>query len=189
GKVLEQAAEFKDGLRQLATYGLGTLVTRVSGDDVAAAGKALVRALDPVEGGFGGAPKFPNTMDLALLLRAWRRTGNAGLREGALHTLDRMVTGGIHDQLGGGFHRYSVDRFWRVPHFEKMLYDNALLLHLLAEAQQISPRVEWAESATRLVEWLGPGGDDAGGAVPAPPGAGHGGGGGKEHRWRTARPR
>jgi uncharacterized protein YyaL (SSP411 family) len=63
---------------------------------------------------------------------------NAALREGALHTLDRMVTGGIHDQLGGGFHRYSVDRHWRVPHFEKMLYDNALLLHLIAEAQQIS---------------------------------------------------
>ena len=154
-KVLEQAGEFKDGLRKLATHGLGNLVTPVSEDDVAAAGRALARALDPVEGGFGGAPKFPNTMDLALLLRAWRRTGNEALREGALHTLDRMVTGGIHDQLGGGFHRYSVDRFWRVPHFEKMLYDNALLLHLLAEAQQISPRVEWVESATRLVDWLG----------------------------------
>jgi uncharacterized protein YyaL (SSP411 family) len=154
-KVLEQAGEFKNGLRQLATYGLGELVTQVSGDDVTAAGRALSRALDPVEGGFGGAPKFPNTMDLALLLRAWRRSGDAALREGALHALDRMVTGGIHDQLGGGFHRYSVDRFWRVPHFEKMLYDNALLLHLLAEAQQISPRVEWVESATRLVEWLG----------------------------------
>ncbi|MGZ5957371.1 MAG: thioredoxin domain-containing protein [Myxococcaceae bacterium] len=166
-EVLAQAGEFKNGLRQLATYGLGTLVTPVSGEDLIASGRALARALDPVEGGFGGAPKFPNTMGLALLLRAWRRSGNAALLEGALHTLDRMVTGGVHDQLGGGFHRYSVDRFWRVPHFEKMLYDNALLLHLLAEAQQVSPRADWVESAERLVAWLGREMTDAAGAFHA----------------------
>jgi uncharacterized protein len=185
-QVLEQAGEFKNGLRQLATYGLGTLVTPVSGDDVAAAGRALARALDPVEGGFGGAPKFPNTMDLALLLRAWRRTGNVALREGALHTLDRMVTGGIHDQLGGGFHRYSVDRFWRVPHFEKMLYDNALLLHLLAEAQQISAHEKWVESATRLVDWLAREMTDAAGAFHATQDADSEGEEGKYFVWSPA---
>jgi uncharacterized protein YyaL (SSP411 family) len=78
-QVLAQAGQFKDGLRQLATLGLGALVTPISGEDVSAAGRALARALDPVEGGFGGAPKFPNTMGLALLFRAWRRTGSGAL--------------------------------------------------------------------------------------------------------------
>jgi hypothetical protein len=154
-EVQSQAREFQQGLRQLSTWGLGPREGRVSGDDVQAAGNSLLRAVDPVEGGFGGAPKFPNTMGLELLLRAWRRSGEAELRDAALHALERMVTGGIHDQLGGGFHRYSVDRFWRVPHFEKMLYDNALFLTLLAQAQQISPREAWVAAAERLVEWLG----------------------------------
>jgi len=154
-EVLGQAKEFQDGLRHLAAWGLGPRSAPVTAQDVLGAARSLAKTLDPAEGGFGSAPKFPNTMALALLLRAWRRGGGEELRRGALHTLERMVTGGIHDQLGGGFHRYSVDRFWRVPHFEKMLYDNALLLHLLAEAQQIAPSTERKESAERLVEWLG----------------------------------
>ena len=155
GEVESQAREFQAGLRQLASWGLGKVEGTISGEDLVAAGRPLLRMVDPKEGGFGGAPKFPNTMGLELLLRAWRRVGDPELRDAALHALDRMVTGGIHDQLGGGFHRYSVDRFWRVPHFEKMLYDNALLLALLGQAQQISPREAWVSAAERLVEWLG----------------------------------
>jgi uncharacterized protein YyaL (SSP411 family) len=86
----------------------------------------LARIFDPVEGGFGGAPKFPPSLALEFLLRRlWRRPDDHNAREMAERTLDAMAGGGIHDQIGGGFHRYSVDGHWLVPHFEKMLYDNA----------------------------------------------------------------
>jgi uncharacterized protein YyaL (SSP411 family) len=98
----------------------------------------LGRAFDPTYGGFGSAPKFPHSMDLRLLLRAWRRFGD----DNALHmvrvTLDHMAMGGIYDHLGGGFARYSTDARWLVPHFEKMLYDNALLVPVYLEAFQVN---------------------------------------------------
>ncbi len=87
----------------------------------------LMAAYDDREGGFGSAPKFPPSMPLMFLLRSYHRTGNGEFRAAVEHTLDKMACGGIYDQLGGGFHRYSVDSRWLVPHFEKMLYDNALL--------------------------------------------------------------
>ncbi len=96
------------------------------------------QTFDAEFGGFGSAPKFPHSMGLSQLLRIYRRSGN----EHALHmverTLDRMAHGGIYDQLGGGFHRYSVDERWLVPHFEKMLYDNALLAMTYLEAYQVT---------------------------------------------------
>jgi len=94
----------------------------------------LERAFDFQHGGFGGAPKFPHPMDLRLLLRVWKRESRAGVLQMATTTLDKMAAGGIYDQLGGGFHRYSVDEHWLVPHFEKMLYDNALLTQAYLEA-------------------------------------------------------
>ncbi|MEU2266892.1 thioredoxin domain-containing protein [Streptomyces olindensis] len=93
---------------------------------------ALTREYDPQRGGFGGAPKFPPSMVLEFLLRHHARTGAEGALQMASDTCERMARGGIYDQLGGGFARYSVDRDWVVPHFEKMLYDNALLCRVYA---------------------------------------------------------
>nr|WSY52180.1 thioredoxin domain-containing protein [Streptomyces sp. NBC_00886] len=92
----------------------------------------LTREYDPQRGGFGGAPKFPPSMAIEFLLRHHARTGSEGALEMAQDTCERMARGGIYDQLGGGFARYSVDRDWTIPHFEKMLYDNALLCRVYA---------------------------------------------------------
>jgi uncharacterized protein len=153
-EVRAQAAQFVAGLRHLSTWGLEAVEGEVRPEDVKAAGLELSQQLDSEHGGFGLAPKFPNPMDVALLLRAARRGAGAELTKGALFTLERMALGGIHDQLGGAFHRYSVDRLWRVPHFEKMLYDNAQLLHLYAEAQLLEPRPLWRTVAEDTVGWL-----------------------------------
>ncbi|MFF4788302.1 thioredoxin domain-containing protein [Streptomyces sp. NPDC001276] len=101
-------------------------------EDLAQALLALTREYDAKRGGFGGAPKFPPSMVIEFLLRHHARTGSEGALQMAADTCERMARGGIHDQLGGGFARYSVDRDWVVPHFEKMLYDNALLCRVYA---------------------------------------------------------
>ena len=96
------------------------------------------RSFDAKNGGFGGAPKFPPSMSLEFLLRYWKRTGNERALEIVEHTARKMAEGGIYDQLGGGFHRYSVDAVWLVPHFEKMLYDNAQLIRIYLHLFQIT---------------------------------------------------
>jgi uncharacterized protein YyaL (SSP411 family) len=95
---------------------------------------------DPAYGGFGGAPKFPPAMSLEFLLRTYLRAGYGPALDMVERTLTRMARGGIYDQLGGGFHRYSVDQVWLVPHFEKMLYDNALLSRVYLHAYQVTGR-------------------------------------------------
>jgi uncharacterized protein len=102
------------------------------------AGHALERSFDPRFGGFGRAPKFPHPMELRLLLRIARRFDDDDVLAMATKTLDLMAMGGMYDQLGGGFHRYSTDERWLVPHFEKMLYDNALLSLAYTEAYQVT---------------------------------------------------
>ena len=93
-----------------------------------AAGQALLKAVDFRNGGFRGAPKFPQTAVFEFLWRLYRRTGQQPYRDAVITTLTHLSQGGIYDHLGGGFARYSVDAEWLVPHFEKMLYDNAQLL-------------------------------------------------------------
>ena len=115
-----------------------------------AAGELLARSFDPGNGGFGSAPKFPHPTDLAFLLRR----SDAGLRQMALTTLTRMSEGGIYDQIGGGFCRYSVDERWEIPHFEKMLYDNGPLLGLCADAWAQTRDPLYARVAEETAGWV-----------------------------------
>jgi uncharacterized protein YyaL (SSP411 family) len=118
------------------------------------AADALGRAFDPVHGGFGQAPKFPHPMDLRLLLRIWKRFGDDHALQMVRHTLDRMAMGGIWDHLGGGFARYSTDARWFAPHFEKMLYDNALLVPCYVEAFQATGEPFYREIVEETLAWV-----------------------------------
>jgi uncharacterized protein len=118
------------------------------------AGAALERSFDFQHGGFGGAPKFPHPMDLQVLLRFWKRHRRSGVLEMVTTTLDKIAAGGIYDQLGGGFHRYSVDERWLVPHFEKMLYDNALLTACYVEAFQATGNVDYSRVVRETCDYV-----------------------------------
>ena len=114
----------------------------------------IAGAFDPMHGGLRGAPKFPNAALYELVWRAALRTGDDRFFKLIEHTLEHICEGGIYDHLGGGFSRYSVDERWLVPHFEKMLYDNAQLLELLALAYRQSGNPLYRQRATETVEWL-----------------------------------
>ncbi|HSN73305.1 MAG TPA: hypothetical protein VLT59_17445, partial [Steroidobacteraceae bacterium] len=124
-----------------------------------AARKALERDFDEKFGGFGGAPKFPHPMNVAFLLRYWRRTAGDDVPDlKALYmaslTLTRMGEGGLYDQLGGGFCRYSVDMFWMIPHFEKMLYDNGQLLGVYSDAARATNEALFYRVASETADWV-----------------------------------
>ncbi|HEY7676859.1 MAG TPA: thioredoxin domain-containing protein [Candidatus Methylomirabilis sp.] len=118
------------------------------------AARTLSRYMDPIHGGFGRAPKFPNPTALTFVLRHGLLRGDPYARDLALLTLRRMAAGGIYDHLGGGFHRYAVDDRWLVPHFEKMLYDNALLIPLYLEAFQATGEPQFRRVAEETVAYV-----------------------------------
>jgi len=126
----------------------------LSAAPIAAAAADLRSNFDEVHGGLGGAPKFPHPYELALCLRAAGSGGDARLRELVLLTLEKMAQGGIYDQLGGGFCRYSVDQYWLIPHFEKMLYDNGPLLKLYADAWLITGNPLFARVCEETAAWV-----------------------------------
>jgi len=113
---------------------------------------------DPLFGGFGRAPKFPSSHNLSFLLRHWKRTNDQEALNMVILTLNKMASGGIHDHIGGGFHRYTTDQIWHIPHFEKMLYDQAMLSKIYLEAYQVTKKESydlkeiWELSRTRQKE-------------------------------------
>ncbi|MGH7932694.1 MAG: thioredoxin domain-containing protein [Candidatus Binataceae bacterium] len=118
------------------------------------AAHALAAHYDSVNGGIGNAPKFPNTFVFSLFLRVYEGDGDSAMGEMVRHTLSRMAKGGIYDQVGGGFHRYSVDERWLVPHFEKMLYDNALLGRLYLDAGRALGQGEFLKIAREIFDYV-----------------------------------
>ena len=150
--IAEHGAHLKDALASLepGAPADGALPSRAT----ALALEALKASFDPVHGGFGSAPKFPHPTDLELCLRAAVRGHDAGALEVVRVTLARMADGGIHDQLGGGFCRYSVDAEWSIPHFEKMLYDNGPLVGLYADLARVTREERFAEVAREAVAWM-----------------------------------
>jgi uncharacterized protein YyaL (SSP411 family) len=126
-------------------------LTRADLDSVA---QQLAGSMDGVRGGLKGAPKFPNTPLMEFLWRGADRMDDAKLRETFVHTMDRICQGGIYDHVGGGFARYSVDELWLVPHFEKMLYDNAQLIELLVLAHHFSGRDLFRRRAAETIAWV-----------------------------------
>jgi uncharacterized protein len=150
--VIEQAGQITENIQRV------TQVESAPGDLddslLRHAAAELSRRVDRQFGGFGSAPKFPHPIDLRLLLRCWKRFEDQDALEVVRLTLDHMARGGIYDHLGGGFHRYSTDECWLVPHFEKMLYDNALLVPAYLEAFQITGEAFYREVVEETLAYV-----------------------------------
>jgi hypothetical protein len=147
-----RAQELSQRIEQVASVRAGPAVP--SDKVIAIAAQQYATMFDPVDGGFTGAPKFPQPSRLLLLLRYARRTGDDGATAMVARTLDRMAAGGIYDQIGGGFHRYSTDAEWLVPHFEKMLYDNAQLATVYLEAWQLTADSDYTRVAREILDYV-----------------------------------
>jgi hypothetical protein len=150
--VVKDAKAFSERVKRLAEVEpAGDLPGK---DALLAAVSAAARRYDPENGGPHGAPKFPSSFPTRLLLRHARRAGDSASLRMARTTLEKVAAGGIHDQIGGGFHRYATDAAWRVPHFEKMLYDNALLALAYLEAGQATGEERFLAVARETLDYL-----------------------------------
>jgi hypothetical protein len=152
GDVMEQAEMVEVALARAESFAgaKGEFSPRVI-DDIA---ESALKMFDPQNGGFGSAPKFPHPAMLDLLIERYARTRDEKLREVFVPTLEKMACGGVYDQLAGGFHRYSVDERWIVPHFEKMCYDNSELLKNYVHAYQATGSEFFAAVARDIVRWM-----------------------------------
>ncbi len=151
-EIVQSAKQLTDTLNNLAVS--SNEENAVSGKIFNDAFAELLSRYDCVYGGFGSAPKFPAGHTLSFLLRCYYRTADKNALEMVENTLTRMAEGGIFDHLGGGFHRYSTDRKWFLPHFEKMLYDQAILANVYLEAYQITKREKYAGPARKIFEYV-----------------------------------
>ncbi len=156
-KIVEQGGKIVEALRE--SQSATTAEGKIDATILDAAYRQLDRSYDPKEGGFGNAPKFPRPATLNFLTRFYARApkGESGKHalEMALFTLRKMAAGGMHDHIGGGFHRYSVDRYWHVPHFEKMLYDQAQLAVAYLDAFQITRDRQYESVARDILDYVG----------------------------------
>ncbi len=149
--IAKNVAALREGFVKLATPNAGSGLSVALLDEAAS---SAFRLIDPIRGGTAGAPKFPQPILLRLLWRAYLRTRRNLFSDAVTLTLDALCQGGIYDHLGGGFARYSTDVDWLVPHFEKMLYDNALLVSLLTEVWQETARPLYAVRIAETVQWV-----------------------------------
>ncbi|MEX5214405.1 MAG: DUF255 domain-containing protein [Nitrospiraceae bacterium] len=166
GTLLKKIAEFwerdRQGLREQAGHLTNRLKQEIQLSAPASIGDSefdtavhqYEEEFDARYGGFGGAPKFPPATGLSFLLRQFRRTGNRKILDMVRRTLDGMAAGGIYDHIGGGFARYSTDAAWLVPHFEKMLYDNALLAKVYVEGYQVLQEARYRRVATEILDYV-----------------------------------
>src|ERR1700678_543156 len=152
GDVVEQAKMVESAIAQAESFAGRS--GRISAGAIATIQEAALKMFDAQHGGFGHAPKFPHPSVLDLLIEQYARSGDESLRNVVVATLEHMANGGVYDQLAGGFHRYSVDERWVVPHFEKMCYDNSELLKNYVHAYQATGSEFFADLARDIIRWM-----------------------------------
>jgi uncharacterized protein YyaL (SSP411 family) len=151
-QIANNASTIIEQLNKLNEF---TVADELNADILDKAASGIMRAFDTEHGGFGRAPKFPPAMVLSFLLRQAQRTNDKAILAAIELTLSKMARGGMYDQLGGGFHRYSVDEKWLIPHFEKMLYDNALLSRIYLDAYLVTGKEFYRQITTEILDYVG----------------------------------